>query len=113
LNAKIDDLLNYTRKCSDTGSPVSAEVRAVYHAKFDGMVTRCSELRDAIGQLRAGGGTDANILAKIAEAEPVMTSAKLLANEFSGILRSNTKAASVAGPPSKASAPASASEIPS
>ena len=109
LNAKIDDLLNYTRKCTDAKSTVSAEVRAVYHAKFEEAVRRCSELRDAIGVLRAGG-QDSQILAKIAEAEPVMTSAKNLSNEFSGILRSNSKAASKAVPPTKAPAPAPATQ---
>ena len=92
MNSKIDDLCNYMRKCNEASSPVSAEVRAVYHAKFEEAVTKCSALRDAIGQLRAGGGTDSNILAKIAEADPVMTAAKNLSNEFSGILRSVSKA---------------------
>ena len=71
---------------------MSAEVRAVYHAKFEEAVNKCTALRDAIGQLRAGGGTDSNILAKIAEADPIMTAAKNLSNEFSGILRSVSKA---------------------
>ena len=108
LNAKIDDLLNYSRKTLDAKSPVSAEVRAVYHAKFEDAVLHCSALRDAIGQLRAGGGTDTSLLAKIAEAEPVVIAAKNLANEYSGILRSNTKAASKAVPPTPAPAKAPA-----
>lgn len=104
LNSKIDELCNAVRKCKDENSNVSAEVRGVYGTKFDALVVSCSGLRSAIGSLRAGNASDKSILDKISEAEPVMQNAKNIMAEFSGILRSNNKAAEKAKPaePTKA-----------